>query len=95
MTEGPAPVYHNEAASQFEVSQDGLLARLIYDQQADRIVFISTKVPPELEGQGIGSALARAGLDYARAKGLGVVPRCPFVRAYITRHSEYQPLVVE
>ncbi|MGH7599387.1 MAG: GNAT family N-acetyltransferase [bacterium] len=27
------------------------------------------------------------------SKGLAVIPLCPFVKGYIRRHPEYQPLV--
>jgi predicted GNAT family acetyltransferase len=45
-----------------------------------------------LEGRGIGSALARGVLDTARALGLKVVPICPFVKAFMDRHPEYDDL---
>ena len=50
-------------------------------------------MPAALEGRGIGGALAKAGLEFARANHLQVVPLCPFVRSYIERKPEYQPLV--
>lgn len=50
-------------------------------------------VPPSLEGYGIGGQLARAGLEFARGEGLTVNAVCPFVKAYIRRHSEYSELV--
>ena len=90
-------VIHNEPENRFEITVDGELARLLYRIDADRptrgrIIFTSTQTPPALEGRGIGSALARAGLDYARAHSLTVVPQCSFIRAYIERHPEYQSL---
>ncbi len=60
---------------------------------AGQIVFTHTGVPPALEGRGIGSALAKTGLEYARANNLEVVPLCSFVRGYIERKPEYQDLV--
>jgi predicted GNAT family acetyltransferase len=89
----PLTVHHNEAANRFEVQQDGHLAELDYRRSGNQIIFTHTGVPAELEGRGIGSALARAGLEYAKEQGLAVVPLCPFVRGYIERKPEYQPLV--
>ena len=86
-------VKHNELSHAFEVTQDGQLAVLEYYRQDDAIIFTHTGVPEELEGQGVGSALTRTGLDYARAQNLRVVPQCPFVRGYLERHPEYQDLV--
>jgi hypothetical protein len=45
------------------------------------------------EGQGIGSRLAAGALDDIRGRGLTIVPLCPFVSAYLARHSEYADLV--
>lgn len=86
-------VTNNEAAHRFEVVEEGHLAELDYQRQGNRIVFTHTGVPAALEGRGIGGALARAGLEFARANDLQVVPLCPFVRSYIERKPEYQPLV--
>ncbi len=41
----------------------------------------------------VGSALARSAVDQVRASGRHVVPLCPFIRAYVARHPEYQDLV--
>jgi predicted GNAT family acetyltransferase len=37
--------------------------------------------------------LAREALDNARWRGLSVTPLCPFIRAYIDHHPEYEDLV--
>ena len=56
------------------------------------IVFTHTEVLRE--GHGVGSALARSALDAVRADGeLEVVPLCPFIRAWIDKHPDYQDLV--
>lgn len=57
-----------------------------------RIAFLHTEVPPELEGQGLANRMARVALDYAREQGLEVLPHCPFIRAFIKRHPEYEDL---
>ena len=89
----PVQVVNNPGAERFETRVDGHLAVLQYGRQSGRIVFLHTEVPDELEGRGIGSQLAKAGLQYARVEGLRVVSECPFVSSYIQRHPEYQPLL--
>lgn len=86
-------VRHHSEESRFEVTLDGQTAELTYRRVGDRIIFTHTGVPTVLEGKGVGSALARAGLEYAKAEGLNVRPLCPFVAAYIARHPEYRKLV--
>ena len=45
-------------------------------------------------GQGVGSALAKAGLGHARSEGLRVLPTCPFVAAYMREHPEEKDLLM-
>lgn len=88
-------VTHNEAAHQFEWTQDGDTAVLTYRRTDSTITFLHTGVPERLEGRGIASRLAVAALTFARDQRLQVVPLCPFVSDYIRRHPEYLPLVRE
>ena len=86
-------IRHDPANSRFTAMTPAGEAELAYMRDGKRIVFTHTGVPPEHEGKGIGGALAKAGLDYAKAEGLQVRPMCPFVAAYVKRNPEYQPLV--
>ncbi len=72
---------------------DELLGVAAYERRDDVIVLTHTVVEPAAEGRGVGSALARTALDRARAEGLGVVPQCEFVAAWIERHPDYSDLV--
>ena len=86
-------VTHQPDSHRFEVNADGYVAVLEYVLTGQVITFTHTGVPGELEGRGIGSALVRTGLDYARAQSLKVVPLCSFVASYIQRKPEYQDLL--
>jgi predicted GNAT family acetyltransferase len=86
-------VTHNPEKRRFEADVEGQQAMLTYFLQDRRIVFNHTEVPEALEGQGVGSRLAKAALDYAREHHLQVTPQCPFVAAYIARHAEYSSLL--
>ena len=89
----PPDVEHVPDARRFEVHAEGKTAFLSYRRDGDRLVLIHTEVPESLRDRGIGGRLARFALDYAKREGLGVVPRCPFVKTYIQEHPEYLPLV--
>lgn len=86
-------VINNTAEHRFEIRQGSEVAELVYEERPSVIALVHTEVPPSLEGQGYGAALAKTALDYARDKGLKVMPTCQFVQAYIKRHPEYQSLV--
>jgi predicted GNAT family acetyltransferase len=90
----PADVRNNEAQHRFELdAPGGEVAFAQYRLADDRIIFVHTVVPESAEGQGFGSALAEAGLAYARQHGLQVVPHCAFIAGYIARHPEHQDLL--
>lgn len=84
----------NQQEHRFEIVVDGHLGAAYYTREAGVITFTHTDVAKELGGRGIGTMLAKYGLDQARAEGLKVVPLCPFIAAYIKRHPEYQVLVL-
>lgn len=88
-------IHDNVERHQFELTMDGHLARAAYVIDGDVITFTHTIVPPALEGRGIAGRLIRHGLSEARARGLRVVPQCPFVAAYIRKHPEWADLLVE
>ena len=86
-------VVHNPEQSRFEIVQDGHTAELVYRLKPGKIVMVHTGVPAELEGRGLAKELAVAGLEYARANNLKVVPLCPFVASYVKRHPQYLDLI--
>jgi len=86
-------VVDNPEESRFEANIDGHIAFVSYLRRDKTIFFTHTEVPQELEGRGIGSALARAVLDRARSEQWKVVARCPFIAKYVERHPEYQSLI--
>lgn len=86
-------VTNNEAEHRYELEVDGRLAIAEYRLRPGRISFTHTEVPDALEGRGIGKRLVKAALDDARAKGLKVVPMCPFVKHYIDTHPEERDLL--
>jgi len=87
-------VRKNTDASRYEAYDAETLAGVAaYIPAQGMVVFTHTEVDPTYEGQGVGSALARAGLDDVREQGLQVMPLCPFIHAWIGRHREYLDLV--
>ena len=86
-------VVKNDALRRFEIHLGDDLAFLRYAEEPGVIRLIHTEVPEQLSGRGIAGRLASFALDDARARGLRVVPSCPYVRAYIDRHPEYADLI--
>ena len=86
------PITLNEATHRFEWTVDGHTAYEEFERFPGGIAYLHTIVPKALEGRGVGSRLVRHILDYAVQNQLKVRPDCPFVKAYIDKHAEYQPI---
>ena len=87
-------VRDNPDRRRFEIDLgDGSLAIAEYTLPAGKIMFTHTEVPEAHEGQGIGTTLIRHALGEARARGLKVIPICPFFAAYMKKHPEVQDLL--
>lgn len=85
-------IVDNREKHRYETSVPGGTAFAAYRIEDGKIVFTHTEVPEEAEGHGVGDALARFALDDVRARGLKVVPLCPFIAAWIERHPDYKAL---
>jgi predicted GNAT family acetyltransferase len=80
----------------YELSLDGeVVGFTAYRARPGLIAFIHTEVDERLHGRGLGDRLIRFALEDARARGLAVLPFCPFVKAFIQRHREFEGLVPE
>jgi predicted GNAT family acetyltransferase len=86
-------VLHNQEQHRFEIDLGGSTAIAAYNLLSHAIMFTHTEVPPEHEGQGIGTMLIEAGLAYAREEGLMVIPVCQFFAAYMKRHADVHDLL--
>ena len=87
-------VRDNPEEQRYEAIVDGELAGSIrYRELDDALLLVHTEVEEGFEGQGVGSRLIAAALDDIRARGLRMRPFCPFVKAYLERHPEYDDLI--
>ncbi len=85
-------IQHDAEHSRFFVSLPEGEAQLVYAPFSEEILDLQhTEVPPAAEGHGVGDALVRAALGYARAHGLRVIATCPYVQVWLQRHPEERP----
>ncbi|SCF17178.1 GNAT family N-acetyltransferase [Micromonospora chokoriensis] len=84
------------ARERFEARDEtGTVAGFVTYQLTGAIIaYTHTEVDPTFEGRGVGSTLARAVMDDARAKRRTVVPICPFLADWLVKHPEYESIVV-
>jgi len=60
---------------------------------ASHIIIDHTGVPDEWRGMGVGKALVQRAVEDARARGVRITPLCPFAKAQIAKHPEWQDVL--
>ena len=60
---------------------------------ATTIIIDHTGVPDEWRGMGVGKALVERGVLDARERGIRIIPLCPFAKAQIDKHPEWQDVL--
>jgi predicted GNAT family acetyltransferase len=81
-------VIDNPELQRFELHVDGHIAFASYRRSPSLVTFTHAEVPSELQGRGVGSALAKGALALVEQSGDKVVPRCAFIAAYLNKHPE-------
>ncbi|HCX23507.1 MAG: GNAT family N-acetyltransferase [Flammeovirgaceae bacterium] len=70
-------------------------AELHYKRHGDQFVeILSTMVPKESRGYGVGKALVMAMIAFAQEQQLKVSPQCNFAQDFFQKHPEYHHLLV-
>ena len=60
---------------------------------ATRIIIDHTGVPDSMRGLGIGKLLVEAAVKDGRSEGFKIIPLCPFAKATLDKHTEWQDVV--
>jgi predicted GNAT family acetyltransferase len=87
-------IRHNPDRERFEVlvagNVIGKAAYKTYDAgvSPQRILY-HTVINEEYGGQGLAGKLATVALDETVAAGLAIVPVCPYIKKFLTKHPEY------
>lgn len=87
-------VVDNPSESRFEARlPDGSTAVVVYKLLSSGLLIDHTEVPQQWEGKGVAGKIARDVLADVRARGLMVLPVCPFFSGWIANHPEAHDLV--
>lgn len=74
----------------FSRNDDGSVAEVTFSRAGDTMMIIDhTSVPDAFRGTGMGLALVRQAVEYARERGIKILPLCPFAAAQFKRHPEW------
>jgi predicted GNAT family acetyltransferase len=67
---------------------------MTFSRANDKLIIIDhTEVPAALRGRKVGERLVRQAIEDARREGFAIIPLCPFAKAQIERHPEWQDVV--
>jgi predicted GNAT family acetyltransferase len=73
---------------------DGVEAEMTYSRAGEGLIIIDhTEVPSALRGRKVGERLVRQAIEDARRDGVAIMPLCPFAKAQIDRHPEWQDVL--
>ncbi len=90
----PVEIADAPERERYELSLGGEVAGYsAYRLRPELIAFVHTEIDGRFQGRGLADRLIRFALEDARARGLAVLPFCPFVKAFIERHGEFLELV--
>ncbi|MFB7513159.1 GNAT family N-acetyltransferase [Streptomyces sp. NPDC056144] len=90
-----APVVRDvDTRHRYEILVDGKRAGLTAYRDRDRDdahqrVFFHTEIDDAYAGQGLASVLVEQALTDVRASGKRIVPVCPYVAKFLTKHQEF------
>ncbi|MBB4001301.1 DUF5996 family protein [Aurantimonas endophytica] len=93
---GDETVEREDGASKgrYRLVADGVEAEMTYSRAGEGLIIIDhTEVPAALRGRKIGERLVRQAIEDARREGIAIMPLCPFAKAQIGRHPEWQDVV--
>lgn len=82
-------IHDNPDAKRYELTVGDAVAVVTYNLNPPHLMITETLVPQALEGQGIASRLAKHVIADAKARGLLILPVCPFFAAYFQKHPEH------
>jgi predicted GNAT family acetyltransferase len=87
-------IRHNAERERFEILDAGrVIGKAVYKEydggESPQRIFYHTVVNEEYGGQGLAGRLATVALDETVAAGIAIVPVCPFIKKFLTKHPEY------
>ncbi|QAA80279.1 N-acetyltransferase [Aequorivita sp. H23M31] len=88
-------VIDNKEKKRFETEIDGYKAFVEYEVKPNILILEHTEVDKALGGKGVGSEMVEAVLLQIELRGLKVIPHCPFIKKYISKHPEWQSIVAK
>ena len=81
----------NEFIATIDDQQAGLIEYSLVNEHT--IILAHTEVNDNFRGQGVGQAILKHIIEYARENDIRLIPLCPFTKAEIDKHPEYHDVL--
>lgn len=59
----------------------------------DKIIIDHTDVDPDFGGKGVGKAMVLAAVEFAREKGIRIMPLCPFAKSVFDKNEDFKDVL--
>ncbi|MEI8135315.1 MAG: GNAT family N-acetyltransferase [bacterium] len=86
-------ITHNISQNRFETHVGEEVAHIDYIRKNNVMALVHTFVPHAHRNNGIGFALVRFALEYAKHEQLKIIPGCSSVQLFMERHPAYDELI--
>ena len=88
---------NNDNKGYFKAEDNGVEAgRMTYSWAGDnKIIIDHTQVNPDFKGQGVGNQMVMAAVDFARNKGITILPLCPFAKSVFDKTETIQDVLFQ
>ena len=84
----------SETGGRYVVRINGAEAEMTYSRAgSSRIIIDHTGVPEAMRGLSVGRALVERAVMDAREGGYKIIPLCPFAKATLQKHKEWQDVL--
>ena len=89
-----APTTVTAESDRYTIAVEGQeVGKAEFTDSDGRRVFTHTEVDDNYEGRGLATILIAEALKETRDAGLRIVPKCPMVANYLSKHDEYSDIV--
>lgn len=83
-----------QSGGAYRASLERHSGEMTYSRTSPRLIIIDhTQVDDALRGKGVGQALAEFAVTEARTNGWKIIPLCPFFKAQVMRHPDWQDII--
>lgn len=84
-------VSRQDSPDRFEITvEEGVAGFTQFLDRGERRIFFHTEIGEEFGGRGLAGTVVEEAVTATRAEGKTVVPVCPYVKKWLTKHPEHE-----